>query len=89
MNDFFTSFYVPEKYHFGMDDTVLDVDESVRFITFFLKYSHHLSIFLSLLFAKNLNLHTQDKTWVAKFRRWPYDKLVMYFHEAVALIINF
>ena len=35
MNDFFTSFYVPEKYHFGMDDTVLDVDESVRFITFF------------------------------------------------------
>ena len=67
---------------------LFDVDESVRFITF-LKYSHHLSIFLSLLFAKNLNLHTQDKTWVAKFRRWPYDKLVMYFHEAVALIINF
>ena len=67
---------------------LLDVDESVRFITF-LKYSHHLSIFLSLLFAKNLNLHTQDKTWVAKFRRWPYDKLVMYFHVAVALIINF
>ena len=23
MNDFFTSFYVPEKYHFGMDDTVV------------------------------------------------------------------
>ena len=22
MNDFFTSFYVTEKYHFGMDDTV-------------------------------------------------------------------
>ena len=25
MNDFFTSFYVPEKYHFGMDDTVVDI----------------------------------------------------------------
>ena len=25
MNDFFTSFYVTEKYHFGMDDTVLGI----------------------------------------------------------------
>ena len=40
-------------------------------------------IFLSLLFAKKIKL--AHKTWVAKCRRWPYDKLV----NVVALIINF
>ena len=29
MNDFFTSFYLPEKYHFGMDDTVHSIPSLV------------------------------------------------------------